>query len=136
MQAVFEEDVATMERIASEPDLRALGLGETEVSHLCDTFRATDGESAKVAKRLMTARLGMLTFGIWQSRDQFGFSGPEESLRNEADLRYLASFEAVKAAAVDFYTEQFEQWVAHQELREIGDQLFANQAYVDPFGEV
>lgn len=132
MQAVFEEDVATMARIASKPELQAMGLGETEVSQLCDTFRTADGESAKRAKRLMTARLGMLTFGIWQSRDQFGFSGPEESLRNEADGRYLESFEAVKAAAVAFYTQQFERCVAHQELREIGDHLFANQAHVDP----
>lgn len=135
MQAVFEEDVATMERLASKPKLQTMGLGETEVSQLYDTFRTADGESAKRAKRLMTARLGMLTFGIWQSRDQFGFSDPEESLRNEADLRYFESFEAVKAAAVAFYTQQFERCVAHQELRGIGDQLFANQAHVDPFGE-
>lgn len=136
MRAVFQDDVAMMERIASEPKLRTLGLGDGEVPHLCDALRTGDFESAKVAKRHMTSRLGMLTFGVWQSRGQFAFSGPEESLRNEACLIYSKSLEAVKAAAVALYTQRFEQWAAHRELSEVGDQLFAGQAYVDPFGEV
>lgn len=136
MRAVFQENVAMMEKIASEPKLRTLGLGEGEVQRLCDALRAGDFESAKVARRDMASRLGILTFGIWQSRGQFAFSGPEESLRHDAGLLYSKSLEAVKAAAVDFYAQRFEQWAAHRELREVGDQLFAGQAYVDPFGEV
>ena len=84
----------------------------------------------------MVSRLGMLTFGIWQSRGQLTFAGPEESLRSEAGLLYSKSLETVQAAAAAFYTQRFEQWAAHRELREIGDQLFAGQSYVDPFGEV
>lgn len=135
MRAVFEEDVATMERIASELAVRTLGIDAMAVTHLCDTFRTADRESAKVAKRDMTSRLGMLTFGIWQSRGQFFYSGPEESLRNETDRRYSESLETVKSAAAAYYSQRFEQWGAHEELKEIGDQLFAGQAYVDSFSE-
>lgn len=136
MRAVFQEDVAMMEGIASEPKLRTLGLAQGELLRLCDALRTGDVESAKVAKRDMASRLGMLTFGIRKSRGQFAFSGPEESLRNEAGLLYSKSLEAVNAAAMAFYTQRLEQWAAHRELREAGDQLFAGQAYVDPFGEV
>jgi hypothetical protein len=136
MSAVFQEDVAMMESLASEPRLRTLGLGESDLLHLRETIQAGDIESTKLAKREMASRLGMLTFGVWQSRGQFAFSGPEDSLRIEADLLYLKSLEAVKAAAVAFYTQRFEQWGAHRELGEFGDQLFAGQAYVDPFDTV
>ncbi len=134
MCAVSDEDFAGMERLSLEPRLLALGLKEREILALCHTIRTADGHSVDVAKRDMFGRIGMLTFGVWQSRGQAFCLEPDESLEYTAAFqRYSESLEAVKAAALDFYSQRFEQWGAHAPLSEIGDRLFAGQAYVDPF---
>ncbi len=126
--AVTEEDCSSVLQLAANqkaPAIREL------VDRLLSAFQSGDRVSIDNEKKNLRDYIGWLAGDVRKSNGKSWYLGPEADRKEETFQAYLASFEAVEAVALPYYNETFSSMLNHGPLKDLGDALFAGQAYVD-----